>query len=258
MLSVHNLHLFQKLMTDVRAHIAAAHLLNFDVSLSPVISRAGEYCSRAPPPPNVEFPGKVFGLSFVPPSCYIPRMAEKLTIGFLRYRQNGCRTGSRIRQRRARQLQQIIGSDPLEASRAVFSKEIGAKTTASNPAVVKSARVLVLAVKPDQVPAVLVEIRGAFTPDHLLISIAAGVPLARLEDGLTIGARVIRVMPNTPALVGASAAAFALGKHATANDGKLAHKLFSAVGIAFLVKESLLDARDRLERQRTGVCLFVH
>ena len=81
------------------------------------------------------------------------------------------------------------------------------------------------------------------SPDHhLLISIAAGVTLAKLEGALPPGARVIRVMPNTPALVGAGASAFALGKSATAADGELAKGLLSAVGIAFQVKESLLDA----------------
>jgi pyrroline-5-carboxylate reductase len=102
--------------------------------------------------------------------------------------------------------------------------------------------VLVLAVKPDQVVSVLAEIRGAFTNEHLLVSIAAGVPLAKLEAGLGAAARVIRVMPNTPALVGASASAFALGKSCAATDAELAQKLLSAVGVAFQVKESLLDA----------------
>jgi pyrroline-5-carboxylate reductase len=63
-----------------------------------------------------------------------------------------------------------------------------------------------------------------------------------LEGGLNSGARVIRVMPNAPALVGASASAFAPGQSATAKDGELAQNLFSAVGIAFELKESLLDA----------------
>ncbi len=85
-------------------------------------------------------------------------------------------------------------------------------------------------------------LRGKFTDNHLLISIAAGVTLTKLEGALPPGARVIRVMPNTPALVGAGASAFALGKSATAADGELAKKLLSAVGIAFQVKESLLDA----------------
>ena len=104
------------------------------------------------------------------------------------------------------------------------------------------ANVLVLAVKPDQVGGVLAEVRDQFTRKHLLISIAAGVPLAKLEAGLGAGARLIRVMPNTPALVGASATAFALGKSARLEDGALAQKLFSAVGISFQVKEALLDA----------------
>jgi pyrroline-5-carboxylate reductase len=68
------------------------------------------------------------------------------------------------------------------------------------------------------------------------------VPLAKLEAGLGAGARLIRVMPNTPALVGASATAFALSKSAQPRDGALAQRLFSAVGIAFEVKETLLDA----------------
>lgn len=138
--------------------------------------------------------------------------------------------------------QQMIASDPLEPTLTAFAAETGAKTTAWNPGVVQAANVLVLAVKPPQVPAVLAEIRDHFTPDHLLISIAAGVPLAKLEASLEAGARVVRVMPNTPALVGASASAFALGHTATAADAALVQKLLSAVGLSVEVKESLLDA----------------
>lgn len=137
---------------------------------------------------------------------------------------------------------QILASDPSEAARSVFAKETSARTTGSNAEVPKAAEVLILAVKPDHVAGVLTEIRSRFTPKHLLLSIAAGVPLAKLEDGLGAGARLIRVMPNTPALVGASASAFALGKSARREDAQLAQKLFSAVGVAFQVKESLLDA----------------
>jgi pyrroline-5-carboxylate reductase len=136
----------------------------------------------------------------------------------------------------------IIAADPYEPARSAAAKEAGIKTTAFNPDVAKFANVLVLAVKPDQVNEALAEARPHFTDQHLLISIAAGVPLARLENALPPGARVIRVMPNTPALVGASASAFALGKSATPEDAQLATRLFSAVGIAFQVKESLLDA----------------
>src|SRR5262249_27429237 len=99
----------------------------------------------------------------------------------------------------------MIASDPVEGARAAFGKEMGVKTTKSNVEVVKFAEVLFLAVKPDQAGTVLTDIREHFTSRHLLISIAAGVPLARLESTLGATARLVRVMPNTPALVGASA-----------------------------------------------------
>jgi len=137
---------------------------------------------------------------------------------------------------------EIIAADPFETARKQFSTATGAKTTGANLPVAQAANVLILATKPDQVAAALAEISGAFTKKHLLISIAAGVTLAKLEAALPAGAHVIRVMPNTPALVGAGAAGFALGKNATSADGDLAQKLLSAVGIAFQVKESLLDA----------------
>ena len=136
----------------------------------------------------------------------------------------------------------LIASDPIEAACAALAQDAGIKTTGSNADVLKAAQVIVLAVKPDQVASVLAEARPHFTEKHLLISIAAGVTLQRLESALPEGARVIRVMPNTPALIGASASAFALGRNATPDDAKLALKLFSAVGIAYQVKESLLDA----------------
>lgn len=156
------------------------------------------------------------------------KMATALAKGFV---QAGLVTGERL-----------IASDHLENARATFARETGAKTTAWNPDVARFARVLFLAVKPDQVNEVLAEIRPDFSEDHLLISIAAGVPLARLEASLPPGARAIRVMPNTPALVGAAAAGFALGKAAHAEDAQLTQQLLSAVGMAFSVKESLLDA----------------
>jgi pyrroline-5-carboxylate reductase len=136
----------------------------------------------------------------------------------------------------------LLASDPLESARANFSREVGSKTTPANTEVLKFAPILILAVKPDQAGSLLPEMRSHFGAHHLLISIAAGIPLSKLEEAFPGGARVIRVMPNAPALVGASASAFALGKSATAEDGALAQKLFSSVGLAYQVKESLLDA----------------
>ena len=136
----------------------------------------------------------------------------------------------------------VIASDPYEPARTAIAHEAGIKTTASNLEVIAHAPVILLAVKPDQVTDLLAEIRPQFTSSHLLISIAAGVPLARMEAALPPGARVVRVMPNTPALVGASASAFAPGKSATADDALLVQKLFATVGLALQVKEPLLDA----------------
>jgi pyrroline-5-carboxylate reductase len=169
-------------------------------------------------------------------------MAAKLTIGFLGAGKMATALAKGFIRAGLASAKQVLASDPSDRACADFSKETDSRTTASNIEVVDFAQVVFLSVKPDQVSGVLVEIRDHFTDKHVLISIAAGVPLAKLEGGLSPGSRVIRVMPNTPALVGASASAFALGKCARAGDGALAHRMFSSVGLAFQLKESLLDA----------------
>jgi pyrroline-5-carboxylate reductase len=169
-------------------------------------------------------------------------MASKLTIGFLGAGKMATALAKGFIHADLVTPKSVIASDPFDAARKAFAKDTGGRASESNVGVAKSASVLVLAVKPDQAAPVLTEIREAFTREHLMISICAGVPIAKLEAPLRDGARVIRVMPNTPALLGASATAFALGKFATREDGELAQKLFFAVGVAFQVKESLLDA----------------
>jgi pyrroline-5-carboxylate reductase len=169
-------------------------------------------------------------------------MADELTIGFLGAGKMAAALAKGVVSAGLVKPASILASDPLPAALSAFAAQTGAMTTASNVEVVKFARVLVLAVKPGNVPELLDEVRPFVTPDHLLISIAAGVPITKLEGGLGQGARVIRVMPNTPALVGASATAYALGTAATADDGALAQKIFSSVGLAFPLKERMLDA----------------
>lgn len=136
----------------------------------------------------------------------------------------------------------IVASDPLAAVRESFAKETGARTVTSNVDVVRASDVLVIAVKPQHVSEVLTEIRGDFNPRHLLISIAAGVPLKALAVVLGPAARLVRVMPNTPCLVGAGASAYALGRGATAGDAELVGKLLSTVGYAVELSEGLMDA----------------
>jgi pyrroline-5-carboxylate reductase len=169
-------------------------------------------------------------------------MAAKLTIGFLGSGKMATALAKGIISAGLVKAADIRASDPSADARNAFAEETGAPATELNLDVVEFARVLILAVKPANVAPLLEEIRPEVAPGHLLISIAAGVPIAKLEDALDEGVRVVRVMPNTPALVGASASAYALGKAATTADGALTEKLLSAVGLVFQLKESLLDA----------------
>jgi pyrroline-5-carboxylate reductase len=174
--------------------------------------------------------------------CYKILMATSFNIGFFGAGKMAAALARGFVRAEFITPKEIMASDPHPAALKIFASELDAKTTASNMDVTRFAHILILATKPDQAAAVLAEISGAFTKNHLLVSIAAGVTLAKLEDALPDGAHVIRVMPNTPALVGEGASAFALGKNATEVDGELAKKLLSAVGLAFQVKEGLLDA----------------
>ena len=169
-------------------------------------------------------------------------MAAKLTIGFLGAGRMATALAQGFVQTGLVRSAQVFASDVIPAARKQFGAATGARICINNADVLNAASVIFLAVKPHQVAEVLAEIRPHFTPRHLLISIAAGVTLAKMEAALPARARAIRVMPNTPALVGASASAFAGGKSATKSDAALAQRLLSAIGIAVEVKESLLDA----------------
>lgn len=169
-------------------------------------------------------------------------MAAKLTIGFLGAGKMATALASGFIRAGLAGKDSLIASDMQGGARDHFSSATGAKTSGFNPDVAQFASILVLAVKPDQVSDVLKEISPHFEDKHLLISIAAGVTLSRLEEQLPEGSRVVRVMPNTPALVGASASGFSLGKSATSEDARTVTELLSAVGTAFQVKETLLDA----------------
>jgi len=136
----------------------------------------------------------------------------------------------------------IIASEVIADRRDWIAANLGVATTASNIEVAERSDVLVLAVKPQVVDAVMRELAPALSGRHLLVSIAAGVTISALESYLDKAVRVVRVMPNQPCLVGASASAFALGRSATADDKALVQKLLDSVGVAYPVEEKLLDA----------------
>ncbi|XP_076548306.1 uncharacterized protein LOC117609288 isoform X1 [Osmia lignaria lignaria] len=117
-------------------------------------------------------------------------------------------------------------------------KEIGSNTVHSNGPVVDHGDVLILSVKPQVVPKVLPDLKNY---RKLLLSIAMGIPLSTLEKALPQGTPVIRVMPNTPALVGCGATVYARGKSAGDKEAEIAEKLFSAVGFCEEVPENVID-----------------
>lgn len=135
-----------------------------------------------------------------------------------------------------------VAADPYAAAREKFAKVVGVKASESNAEVLAACDVIVLAVKPQVMAAVLSEIRPHVQPRHLFVSIAAGVTLAKLGDGLGTSTRLVRVMPNTPCLLGASASGYAASASAKSEDVSLVGKLFNAVGKAFALPEHLLDA----------------
>lgn len=113
-------------------------------------------------------------------------------------------------------------------------------TAATNGELISAAEAVVLCVKPADALDALRSVHDA-AADKLIISIVAGLPIARLQDAAGTAARIVRVMPNTPALVGKGAAAFSLGATATDADAALAEKVLGGVGEVVRVKEELLD-----------------
>src|SRR3972149_7837229 len=136
----------------------------------------------------------------------------------------------------------ITVSDVVVERCKLLSKETGIKTTQNNKDVASFADVIILAVKPQMMGEVLDQLKNDITSCHLVVSIAAGIPIRFIESRLQAGVRIIRVMPNTPCLIGVSATAFALGKAANDADGQLVHDLFNAVGKVFRLDEKYLDA----------------
>ncbi len=138
--------------------------------------------------------------------------------------------------------EQIWGSDPRPSRCQQLKQQYGINMTTHNIDVVRRASMIMLSVKPQVLLPVMDEVAAHLKPRCLCISIAAGVPLQVLESHLPKGTRVVRVMPNTPALVGAGATAIAAGSTATEDDIKLAQQIFGAVGFTVVLDEDQLDA----------------
>ena len=134
----------------------------------------------------------------------------------------------------------IIASDKNNKNLMNIKKQLNIKTTKDNKEAVKNSDIVFICVKPQDISKVLDEIQNV-VKNQLIVSIAAGIRLKHLESKLK-NKRIIRVMPNINCLVGEMAAGFSAGKHATKEDIKIVSKILNSAGIAFLMKEDLLDA----------------
>jgi pyrroline-5-carboxylate reductase len=135
----------------------------------------------------------------------------------------------------------ILISDPHTEHLNALAKSMGVRCTGDNAQVASESDILVLAVKPHTVPAVLNDIKQ-MQPGQLLISIAAGVRIATIEHALANPVPIIRAMPNTAAQVNAGACAYAGGTHASDADLAAAAAIFQSVGTAIQVDERMMDA----------------
>ncbi len=137
----------------------------------------------------------------------------------------------------------IICTDVRESKLDEIKKEYGVRTTTNNVEAVEVSDIIVYAVKPQIIAAVLKETAAILDMSKLVISIAAGVPMPAIESCLNKDLRLIRVMPNIAAFVKEAASAIAAGGHATDEDIELAMEIFNSIGKCIFLKENyLMDA----------------
>lgn len=136
----------------------------------------------------------------------------------------------------------ILGSARTKATVEKMQKEYGICGMGSNAEVAKAADVLVLAVKPQFFPEVIEEIRGEIKEETLIISIAAGKTLQWIEEAFDRKIKLVRCMPNTPALVGEGCTGVCVNPHVSEEETEYSLKLMESFGKAYLVPERLMDA----------------
>jgi pyrroline-5-carboxylate reductase len=146
-----------------------------------------------------------------------------------------------IRARVVERPDQIAAFDPYKQTLEELAARTGVSAAVSNQRMAQSCLTIVLAVKPQNMDEAMRELHASITPDHLIISIAAGVGLSRLRKGLG-PCRIVRAMPNTPALIGEGAAGYCLAEEATEADEVRVKALLDSVGRAHRVPESMIDA----------------
>lgn len=169
-------------------------------------------------------------------------MLSQPTIGFIGAGNMGAALIRGVLDAHITSPEKVWAADVSGEKLAALHAELHIEISQSNSELLRQCDVVVLAVKPQNMAEVLSEIASVASAEHLFISIAAGIPTARIETALGNQPRVIRVMPNTPALIKCGASALARGTYATSDDLAFAVRVFQAVGVAVTLEESLLDA----------------
>jgi pyrroline-5-carboxylate reductase len=140
------------------------------------------------------------------------------------------------------QPDQIVASRRSEVALAYLKDTYGIRTTRDNADLVRQSDLVILAVKPQVMKEVLEQTATAFHRGQVVISIAAGIGTDLIERHVRNDIPVVRVMPNTPALVGEAMSPYCLGTHGSEAQALLASEIFSAVGVTVQVEESLMDS----------------
>lgn len=166
---------------------------------------------------------------------------SSVRLGFLGAGQMATAWGRGLIQRGIVLAENILATEIVAAAAARFCEATGG-TIVDEATLLARCSVIILAVKPQHVQQALRACASHWHANHLLISIAAGITLQQLEEYTSHQSRVVRVMPNTPCLIGCGASAFSRGSRATAEDAELVSQLLSSVGIAREVPETWLDA----------------
>lgn len=163
-----------------------------------------------------------------------------LKIGFIGAGKMANALAAAILRGRLAQSQDIICSDPLSERLNTLQKQLGVMVTQDNQEVFRRSDVVVLAFKPQNFPEAIEGMESVVRPEQIIISIMAGVRIARIQQYLP--ARLVRVMPNTPCLVGEMAAGFAVAENVTETDLKTVRAILQPAGVALQVPEQQLDA----------------
>ncbi len=179
-------------------------------------------------------------------------MSEKPIVGFIGA---GNMAGALIKgliESGTYQSRQLAASDKDPEKQKGIERQFGLVAYSSNPQLVCECSIIVLSIKPQQIGDVLEEIKSDIRKDHLIISVAAGIPLSKIQTVIDKKIPMIRVMPNTPALVQKGMSALAGNESAAGGSMATAKAIFDAVGETVEVKEDMMDAVTALSGSGPG------